>query len=193
LVKLYHPDKHHHISIHGINHGTRLERYRLVVVANDILSDPQKRRAYDLFGMGWGGVPRDPGDIYRNADRKWRREPGNASGNATWEDWEQWYETKGGQPQRPVFMSNPAFAALVVFCVVAGGIGQATRAENHSTYIIDKRQEKHAHISEAIAKRGMASAGMSSSQRVEVFLRDRENTIYQFTPDRYDSQLESPK
>src|SRR6187402_3852458 len=39
LVKLYHPDRHDHDTIsHSLSYATKLERYRLVVAANDILS-----------------------------------------------------------------------------------------------------------------------------------------------------------
>ncbi|KAK3939221.1 hypothetical protein QBC46DRAFT_388488, partial [Diplogelasinospora grovesii] len=89
LVKLYHPDRRHHTSHDGIPHLTKLERYRLVVLANDILSDPERRRLYDRYGAGWGSQP-DMRSSYRKADRTWRQEPGNPSMNATWEDWERW-------------------------------------------------------------------------------------------------------
>ncbi|OCL06051.1 hypothetical protein AOQ84DRAFT_85833, partial [Glonium stellatum] len=61
LVKLYHPDRHHHHyssdssrAIASLPRSTRLERYRLLVAAHTLLSDPAKRRAYDRHGIGWG-------------------------------------------------------------------------------------------------------------------------------------------
>jgi hypothetical protein len=57
LVKLYHPDRH---CQHGgdaelarLSRATKLERYRLVVAANALLSDPVKKAAYDQYGIGW--------------------------------------------------------------------------------------------------------------------------------------------
>ncbi|KAI9676911.1 MAG: hypothetical protein M1817_006750 [Caeruleum heppii] len=57
LVKLYHPDTACNVSTGGLHDAVRLDRYRLVVKANDILSDPVKRAAYDRYGAGWGGAP----------------------------------------------------------------------------------------------------------------------------------------
>lgn len=66
LVKLYHPDRHNHdISTYGLSYATKLEKNRLVVAANEILSDPVKGSAYDCYGAGWNAAPdiitpRDP-------------------------------------------------------------------------------------------------------------------------------------
>lgn len=194
LVKLYHPDKHHHVAIHGVSYAARLERYRLVVRANDILCDPQKRRAYDLYGAGWvTGSHRSVNDIYRTANRKWREEPGNAANNATWEDWEQWYaEQRDGKKPEPLYMSHQAFAALLLVLVAIGGSIQAARAESHTAHVVRKRQERHAAITEEITRKGIATAGMSSPERIENFVRERENSAYKFAPNRFDSVEESP-
>ena len=59
LVKIYHPDRSHHSHIHSHIHSlpgaVKMERYRLIVAANDILSNPDKRKAYDRTGAGWNG------------------------------------------------------------------------------------------------------------------------------------------
>lgn len=193
LVKLYHPDKHYHVTIHGVTYADSLERYRLVVRANDILSDPQKRRAYDLYGVGWvTGPHRSVNDIYRMASRKWREEPGNAANNATWEDWEQWYaEQRDGKKPEPLYMSHQAFAALLLVFVAIGGSLQAARAESHTAHVVRKRQERHAAITEEMTRKGMETAGMSSPERIENFVRERENSAYKFAPNRYDSVEES--
>ncbi|KAJ5294806.1 hypothetical protein N7508_009627 [Penicillium antarcticum] len=41
----------------GLSKDERVERYRLIVAAHEILSDPQKRTAYDVYGIGWGVQP----------------------------------------------------------------------------------------------------------------------------------------
>ena len=174
LVKLYHPDHSHRLSQHrGISHLTRLERYHLVVTANNILSDPTKRRLYDSYGAGWGGQP-DLQDSYRAADRTWRNEPGNASMNATWEDWENWYRERDGRKQEPVFMSNGGFVGLILLFVVIGSWGQATRAGTNSMQLMDMRDQKHGAISKAMNKRQADAAGLSRHDRVESFLKQRE-------------------
>src|SRR5256885_8651239 len=52
LVKIYHPDRNRveGTACAGISHVEMLERYRLIVLAHEILSDPVKRRAYDTCG-----------------------------------------------------------------------------------------------------------------------------------------------
>jgi len=188
LVKLYHPDKHHHVPVNGINHATRLERYRLLILANDILCDPQKRRAYDLYGVGWANGPRSQSQIYRAASRKWREEPGNASSNATWEDWAQWHEDRRtGKKPEPLHMSHMAFAALIFLFVAIGGATQAARAESHTAHVIEKRQKQHATITEHLTRRGIETAGMSNPERLERFLRERENSAFKFAPSRFSS------
>ncbi|KJZ78740.1 hypothetical protein HIM_02131 [Hirsutella minnesotensis 3608] len=54
LVKLYHPDlcRDAHATT-NVPRATCLERYRLVVAANELLGDLGKRRAYDAYNVGW--------------------------------------------------------------------------------------------------------------------------------------------
>lgn len=177
LAKLYHPDRHHHTSGDGIPHVTKLERYRLVVAANEILSDPQKRRLYDLYGLGWDNEA-DP-DLrarHRTADRTWRQEPGNASMNATWEDWEQWRRQweGNGEKQEPIFTSNGGFAGIVVLCLLVASWGQVTRAGTKSMTLHSLQDERQAAISRDMQRRQSEMAGMDRERRVESFLRQRE-------------------
>jgi hypothetical protein len=61
LVKLYHPDRCHKASpVADLPLHIRLERYRLLVTAHDILSDIEKRKAYDAWGHGWAGHHHTP-------------------------------------------------------------------------------------------------------------------------------------
>ncbi|KUI59120.1 J domain-containing protein 1 [Cytospora mali] len=177
LVKLYHPDRHHHTShLHGtISQTAKLERYRLVVAANDILSDPAKRRAYDLYGSGWGGKD-DMHNNYREADKAWRSRAGSAAYNGTWEDWERWYEQQraDGKKQDPLYMSNGMFVASIVMFVLIGGWGQASRAGSHGMHLIEMQEKKDSHISEDMWKRKKEKAYLTREDRVENFLRQRE-------------------
>ncbi|OOG00293.1 hypothetical protein ASPCADRAFT_57 [Aspergillus carbonarius ITEM 5010] len=52
LVKIYHPDRYHTVPS-NLSPATREHRYRLVLAAHELLSDPQKRLAYDRYGVGW--------------------------------------------------------------------------------------------------------------------------------------------
>lgn len=178
LVKLYHPDRHHHTAHQGLAHATKLERYRLVIAANHILCDPAKRRAYDLYGAGWGGKD-DMHNDYRAAERSWRQQPGSAANNATWEDWEQWYQQRDGKKQEPLYMSNGGFVVVIVMFVLIGGWGQATRAGSHSLYIVEMEDKKQNHISAEMKKRQNESSMLTREGRVESFLRQREGWGYE--------------
>lgn len=174
LVKLYHPDRHPHSSP-GLSHATKLDRYRLVVAANTILSDPTKRRAYDLYGSGWGGIHDMSNKTFRDADRAWRREPGSATGDATWEDWERWHNGgSGGEKQSPLYMSNSLFVGALALFVVVGSWGQATRAGNHSVHLIEMREHSSQNISEDMWRRRMEKAVLGREERIETFLKSRE-------------------
>jgi curved DNA-binding protein CbpA len=146
------------------------------VAANDILSDPTKRRAYDLYGAGWNNN-RTLRNLYREADRSWRNEPGNPSQNATWEDWERWYRERNGekQPQTPALMSNKLFVIVLCSFVVLGSFTQARRANTNALNIIEMRDQKHAAISGDMRRQLDAKAPLNRHERVESFLRQRDN------------------
>lgn len=125
LVKIYHPDRpcQDHPLCRHISQEVRTQRYRIVVTAHEILSDPIRRAAYDHTGAGWsynsqghitaahatgGGGPYGP-HIYSNA---------------TWEDWERWNQRRQG-PQRHA-VDQRTFTRLVVLLVLFGGAMQAS-------------------------------------------------------------------
>lgn len=177
LVKIYHPDRHRQIPGDTLKDDVRLERYRLIVAANEILSDPVKRRSYDLYGAGWGSKRTMDNSAFRHADRSWRNEPGNPSMNATWEDWERWYGERSGEPkqkQQTVFMSNELFVVVLCVFVIVGSMGQARRATSTTMNVVEMRDQRHEAISSEMAKRRMESGGLTRHERVETFLRQRE-------------------
>ncbi|KAI1103384.1 hypothetical protein F4804DRAFT_310285 [Jackrogersella minutella] len=175
LVKIYHPDRHRHIYSHTLSHAAQLERYRLIVAANQILSDPEKRRAYDLYGSGWGGV-RSMENLSRAGYKSWRDVPGNASMNATWEDWERWYNERDGkkEPQQPVYMSNQLFASVLCIFVVVGTFGQARRASTNTMDLVEMQEQHHAAISHDMMRRQSEQAVLNRHERIENFLRQRD-------------------
>lgn len=118
LVMVYHPDRWLHSTYHGIPKATRVERYRMMVAANAILSDPIKRRAYDTYGVGWeadGPVTgsRHNGDFGTDtptssshggdAGRRRSWQHNSSRMNATWEDWEAMRNAADTGSQRPLF------------------------------------------------------------------------------------------
>ncbi|KIW14995.1 hypothetical protein PV08_07782 [Exophiala spinifera] len=150
LVKIYHPDRHSHMSLEGITHHERLERYRLVVQAHEILSDPDKRRAYDAAGVGWGSsrvATRYSRGFSNGHGKTYGYGPNDDSSifqNATWEDWERWYrrhDNPNKQEYSGTFVHPNAFASFVILLAVISGVFQATRAGQYSGQLEEKVRE----------------------------------------------------
>jgi curved DNA-binding protein CbpA len=186
LVKIYHPDRYDHDDMgDGLSHATKLERYRLVVAANNILSNPVKRGAYDCYGAGWNGQPdvvspRDASEGWGGySGRGWGGGPGGPSQNATWEDWERWYQQDSKGKQEPRFVSNSAFVSLIVIFAALGGIGQATRVGNYSMNFIEQRDALHSNISKDLMRRRKeTSAFQNRDERIQSFLKQRDPRGY---------------
>ncbi|KAM3544260.1 hypothetical protein ARSEF1564_002882 [Beauveria bassiana] len=196
LVKLYHPDMTppptpaaSASAATPLSPAVRTERYRLVIAANDLLSDPSKRQLYDLHGAGWyhGGAP----DL-RQRDRDWRYQTNSPARNATWEDWEAWHQEQrrqryGGAPPKPVYMSNGLFATLVVAMCFVGAMAQKNRALAIGEQYVEFVEDRNADIGRAMQRSTSASAGRSREERIDSFVRDRENVAYRYRPSKYDA------
>ncbi|KAM0324906.1 hypothetical protein ACHAQA_007872 [Verticillium albo-atrum] len=187
LVKLYHPDTNPREGGHtappghtGLPPAVRLERYRLVVLANTILSDPERRHAYDSHGAGWALDRRPAHEKARAADRHWRTKPGNAANNATWEDWERWHAERAGEPkpQQPLFMSNTHFVALILAAIAIGSAMQASRAGESAAHVVEQRGLQEIAINEALRRQGRETAGKGREERIEKFLRERDGWAF---------------
>jgi len=181
LVKLYHPDRHPYGSpADGLSYSTKLERYRLIVAANDILSDPIKRGAYDRYGAGWNGQPdvrtsRNSSDPSAYSGSGWNS-PNGPSRNATWEDWEKWYQREADGPQEPRFVSNGTFVFLIVVVAAIGGVGQLSRVENYSVSFLEQRAALHDNISKDLnrKRKETTTAFPSREERINSFLEHRD-------------------
>ena len=197
LVKIYHPDTQSiSESIKALPAAIRLERYRLIVAANDLLSDPEKRKLYDSYGVGWtSNRPSTRNDSMRYADRSWRNEPNNASHNATWEDWERWYTARNPNyaqhksGKAPRYMSNPMFASIVVIMCMIGALSQRTRAEVEGDRYVAMKDAGDAVIGEHMRKRHLEKMGRSRDERVDIFLKEREAANFEVQRDRIGQPL----
>lgn len=182
LVKLYHPDRcsHEHNPSRFLSSGVRIERYRLVVAANDILSDPTKRKAYDRFGSGWdgqfdSGISEHGRSRHSRYERSGFNSENSPMNNATWEDWEKWYEKDAGGKQEPVYISNGGFFSFIIMLVVFGGIAQATRVGGHSSTVLQRIEKVHDDCNKNVQNRKNASHSFGNNDdRVERFLRIRD-------------------
>ncbi|KAL4926267.1 uncharacterized protein BDV17DRAFT_293692 [Aspergillus undulatus] len=137
LVKIYHPDRpcNNHPLCKDITPEVRLQRYRIVVTAHEILSDPNRRAAYDATGMGWSFNP-----VTRH-----RRAPAGSAdsdpifANATWEDWERWHNRHGARQETVV--DHKTFVTFVVLLFFLGAAVQASWFTQVSTGYEDRLKD----------------------------------------------------
>ena len=157
-----------------------MERYRLIVAAHEILSDPAKRRAYDTTGAGWNGRPEHDSPRHYWASRgeaKWSGFDTNDSPfrNATWEDWEKWHQRQNGKKQSPVYTSNGGFLVLAVSAVFLGAFAQSMHVDNHEALLKQQVLRIHDDASKQMSQRKVESHEFPSrSTRLQSFLRSRD-------------------
>ncbi|EHA50236.1 hypothetical protein MGG_03389 [Pyricularia oryzae 70-15] len=189
LAKQYHPDRYteqgDHLDENGLSRATKLERYKLVVAANDILSNPVKRREYDQFGLGWAtGEVRDLNEELRAKDQAWRTAPNSPAMNSSWQDWEKWRHRRDGTApkQEPLFMSNGGFAIVLCACVVVFIWAQASQASQRSSRVMQARDKMHQAATDNLYNTRMQRATLSQNSRVQLFLHKREFGDNPFEP-----------
>jgi curved DNA-binding protein CbpA len=182
LVKLYHPDRCHPSSpVSKLPHTLRIERYRLLIAAHTILSDDEKRRAYDLWGHGWTGHKHNPSSRSPEGWTPTRKDwpPGHdPMMNASWEDWERWYRREYNGQQydnnRDPYMKNSAFIAIVLSLVSVGLVMQGTRANMMSINYMEQQEKIHKAASMELAKSKRATMTGDREERIRTFLEHRE-------------------
>ncbi|KAK5172986.1 J domain-containing protein 1 [Saxophila tyrrhenica] len=196
LVKQYHPDRAtSNSNNHSVSHAVKMERYRLIVAANDILSDPTKRSAYDRFGAGWNGnaaIPtrRNDSDPAGPFSQNWNSNPSDPIWkNATWEDWERFYHARAKangtaaegvhNPNRTgLYLQNSYFLLVVMALALMGSTANYSRAQNEGQYFVDQRDIIHDRSAKDLRKaRQEALHSGSKEDRVQWFLRNREATM----------------
>lgn len=202
LVKLYHPDRadheDHQTSSHpcyNLAQATRIERYRLVVAAHAILSDPDKRSAYDRWGAGWAGktdAAVASNDYGRGSPS--RQHPGpftawndhsdpNIWANATWEDWERfrarqdWQRQHPEGQQAPRYLQNSYFVSLVVLVAMLGSTANYSRADNAGASFLEARDAVHDRASKDLRRVRQETGQRAKDERIQWFVRNREATM----------------
>jgi curved DNA-binding protein CbpA len=180
LVKLYHPDRTSHPSSHVCAHLTqteRLERYRLIVAAHAILSDPARRKAYDTSGLGWAGSGASVNEVHL-----YRKRTSNGTwGNATWEDWEEFYSKNakhgsGARYQKP-YVSNKDVVTFFIVLTFLGGAVQWVHAENMTASRLALRDERHFQALRDLEKAKETARSKSRESRIEDFVRQRDAAV----------------
>jgi hypothetical protein len=197
LVKMYHPDLSNGHGIAGdITHHVKLERYRLIIAAHTILSDPVKRNAYDRFGAGWDGRAEHAGGGARSGpyqpgpfSHSWTNPSDPIWQNATWEDWERFYARRAEEqgtasrpPGAPVYMKHSYFLALVIFLAIMGSSANYGRAQEAGTYLVEHRDIIHDQAAKELRKVRQDMATIKGKEdRIQWFMRQREATMGQMS------------
>ncbi|KAL1962068.1 hypothetical protein VTN77DRAFT_596 [Rasamsonia byssochlamydoides] len=192
LVKLYHPDRpcNGHPLCKDLSEEVRLRRYRLIVAAHEILSDPVKRAAYDKDGTGWLSHPDRP-DLRTYPKRHAQygshqygsRQHGSPEdpifANGTWEDWERWYNRH--QPKQQVqVVSHSTFVTFILLLALFGGVAQASWITQYKTSFDQRIQEMNAQSARFLAGRRQQTTDQLKSMeaRVQNFLIRRDPSGY---------------
>lgn len=124
LVKMYHPDLHgQNPMVNCLPQATRLERYHLIIAANDLLSDPSKRKIYEIYDVGWAFKSQYRASPSPNPTSTWSGSTTQDTGRTGW---------AGHYPtmrQEPIYMSNGGVAILILFVAMGGALAQLERAK----------------------------------------------------------------
>lgn len=109
LVKSLHPDKIGP-NVSETERKARVEKFRSVAKAYDLLKDPKKRAMYDKYAAGW-----DMGPISAPAAQWQRHGQTRPRTDAEWAHWHAWSESlRTGQGHRQAWQrmaQNPHYAA----------------------------------------------------------------------------------
>ncbi|OAQ63601.1 Hsp40 co-chaperone Jid1 [Pochonia chlamydosporia 170] len=169
LVKLYHPDLSGADSrASNIPELVRLERYRLVIAAHNLLSDPRSRRLYESSNQDWC-----------SPKNSWNSEACHHSRSHS-----QGHETQSSSSpspmrQRPIYTSNVTFAMLLFALSMLGAALQMKRLAS------SRRDGKtlEVFLQEAIQEEVQAWAsvlqGQSKDDRILAFLARRHGVPHQ--------------
>ncbi|KAF4463132.1 Heat shock [Fusarium albosuccineum] len=173
LVKLYHPDLNGENSLtRSLQPAIRLERYRLIVAANELLSDPSKRKMYELYNVGW---------IFKQTTD----EPGMPPSRPVWPTSTPDTSPANTRPdgrsgryyttmrQEPIYMSNGAFAVILLTIAMVGVIAQHERARTSRWQHKQLELALHGSILENLQDLILSSQDKAKDERVLEFLARR--------------------
>lgn len=159
LVKLYHPDLQHHRHSSGLSESTLLQRYHLVVAANELLSDPKRRAAYEAYRSGW---------IFPYCSPEQTKEAQQQEGVHYSDPY-----TAAGK-QQPIYTSNATFIMLLLAAVLAVSVTHQERIRSHRLVHNSKELAAHRAILWRLIDTAQKNGGRAKEELICDFLVRRE-------------------
>ena len=165
----------------------RMQRYRIVVAAHEILSDPAKRDAYDKYGLGWHQRSElfaiKSGENRNGQSARYARQRGSDESvfrNATWEDWERWHQRNDPNGSRASTVSHGTFASFLVLLSIFVGTAQAVTIGRYSSAVDERAREASEKSGRFLDGRKHQTVSQMDSQgaRVQNFLIKRDPSGY---------------
>jgi curved DNA-binding protein CbpA len=164
-----------------------MQRYRIIVAAHEILSDPVKRDAYDKDGLGWHQrselFAAKSGENQNGQYARYTRQRGSDNSvfrNATWEDWERWYQRNDSNRSRPSTVSHGTFASFLILLSLFAGTAQAVTIGKFSSVVDERAKEANQIRGRFLDGRENETLSQMGSQdaRVQNFLIKRDPSGY---------------
>ncbi|PYI04650.1 hypothetical protein BO78DRAFT_420394 [Aspergillus sclerotiicarbonarius CBS 121057] len=157
LDKIYHPDRYQTVPS-DLPPTIREHRYRLVVAAHELLSNPHKRLTYDHYGVGWGGAH--------------GRGPPRAAGVSRYDHHNTSHESSAREAD--IFVPHPRLVVLLLviafFLQSCLFVVQAQKAEIHARQLHEQSQR-------LLDRRRSRAAGLRAlAAQFERFLLKRDPT-----------------
>ncbi|CAG8763203.1 4253_t:CDS:1, partial [Ambispora leptoticha] len=158
LVKDYHPDKSKDTS------AVALERFRKVVAAYEILSNPRKKDLYLRYGFGWE-------EQQKNSSSTSSYNGNNASKSykpRSWHDEDRYHGAFNNN--EPIFMANSYLAAFIIATALFGGMIQLLRLENSSMSLKAAADRHHLRASKNLKTVRREGQMYAERRRAEIML-----------------------
>jgi curved DNA-binding protein CbpA len=176
LAKRYHPDSR---ATSAQVEQERIQRFRQVVQANELLSAARSRRLYDQQGFGWGdmnvndimGDPVHWRGNYEGRYRDTRRPNGDNSHKA-----------------QPYYTSNANFAGGIIVIVVLVAVIQLSRIQSNAQKASERRRIVHEQASLNLRDARINAKTSGRQDMIEAFQQRRDVNIGDHSKD----ELENP-
>ncbi len=162
LVKMYHPD---------VNQGQQ-DRFRKIVLAYDILSDPARKYAYDTYGAGWDSAP----GLSQQGYQRW--DPGRHRGNEKPRHvWNEFYAGNASATSTSAPTTNVNLIAIISFLAFLGVLMQAVRIAKVTDRFQKGSEDRHVRSSRdlVVARR---NALIGRDDRLDYFMIGRKHNNY---------------